>query len=151
MALLSLSALLVSRLKQKCPSVGGKVFSTADLAGVEEASQIAPALHVILWDYAPVEVLPGGDARWKETWLVVAVVKNAARSDRAGAQIEAGEPVVAEVVAALSGWRGMTESGKRVGEGPLKLIPGPRPLCTATHAYFPIALSATVVTSGVSE
>ncbi|GHU38475.1 hypothetical protein AGMMS50256_37820 [Betaproteobacteria bacterium] len=143
MSLLSLSPCLVERLKLRCPSVNGKVFSTADLSGVQEAAQAAPALHVVLWDYAPVEVLPGrADIRWRETWLVVAVVKNAARKDRAGAQIEAGDPLVAEVLDALAGWR----PEARIIQGALKAIPGPRPVCTDTHAYFPLAFEANVVT-----
>ncbi|MDR3322818.1 MAG: hypothetical protein LBS89_01260, partial [Zoogloeaceae bacterium] len=58
---------IIEHLKTACPSVGGHVFAMADLAEVEEAGQIAPALHVILHSYAPPEVV-GRDVRWDVVW-----------------------------------------------------------------------------------
>ena len=146
MSLLLLSPLLINRLKQKCPSVSGHVFSSADLAGVQEAAQIAPALHVVLWDYTPAEALPGrAGTSWRETWLVIAIVKNAARKDRSGAQIEAASPILDEALAAVEGW--FPESGGALGS--LQAVSGPRPAFTPTHAYFPLAFAVNVETGWI--
>jgi hypothetical protein len=135
--------MLAERLKHRCPSAHGNVFAAADLAGVAEAAQVAPALHVMLYDYAPIEAV-GGETRWRETWLVVAVVRHSARNDRAQAQQQQAAPVVREALAALSGWF----PGHPV-VGHLEFVPGPRPAFSDSHAWFPFAVVIEVVTSGV--
>ena len=51
MPLLDAEPLLVDRLKAACPAVSGNVFAAADLAAVQEAAQVTPALHVVLHHY----------------------------------------------------------------------------------------------------
>ncbi|MDR1889647.1 MAG: hypothetical protein LBQ81_09770 [Zoogloeaceae bacterium] len=147
MSLLSVGPLLIARLKDRCPSVKGRVLSSGDLAGVKEVAQVAPALHVLLQGYTPLETLPGGDVRWAETWNVVAVVKHAARQGRAGSQAEAAEPILREVMAALSGWH----PGYPAANGPLKAVSGFFPGFSAGYAYFPLAFLAQVVTEGAGR
>lgn len=141
MPLLSLAPLIIERLKDRCPLVGGKVFAADDLAGVQESTQVAPALHVLIGDYTPVETV-GSETRWLETWLVVTVVKNSARKDRAAKQAEAAMPILEQVTAALSGWH----PGYPAAQGCLQFVPGIRPANSATHGYYPLAVQVPVVT-----
>ncbi len=147
MALLIAGSLLIDRLKARCPSVGGAVFSTADLAGVAEKSQVAPALHVVPSGYTPADD-SSGDVLWYEIYLVVAVVKHVARKDRSQAQQDAAAPLLAEVLAALSGWRLPTGAGVN---GLVSVVPGPRPEFSDSHAYFPLAFQVRPVTPGCEE
>ena len=137
---------IVERLKSACPDA--HVFTAADLAGVAESAQIAPALHVLLLDYAPTETAPGGSIRWEEVWCVVALVKHAARSARAAAQQDAACPLLDAAIRALSGYRYPLSEGVW---GTLRIVPGPRPHFDSAFAYFPIALAANVVTQRPSR
>ncbi|MDR1424296.1 MAG: hypothetical protein LBI92_06825 [Azoarcus sp.] len=136
---------IVERLKARCPEAAGRVLTTADLAGVAEAAQIAPALHVVLLDYMPAETTPGGSVRWDETWCVVALVRHAARQDRAAAQAASACPLLNAAVRALAGYR-----YRIVGDawGKLAIVPGPRPYLDEAFAYFPFAVRAACVTQG---
>jgi len=144
--LLEAGELILERLRQKCPSVGDNVFSTEDLKGVQEASQVAPALHVVPFGYVPADQA-GGDVLWNETWLVVAVVKHVGRKDRVMARQSAAVPILAEALAALSGWR-VEVSGSVSG---LSVVPGPRPMNSASHAYFPLAFAVSSHSKGCEE
>lgn len=144
--LLEAGGRILERLRQKCPSVSDNVFSADDLAGVQEGSQVTPALHVVPWGYTPADQA-GGDVLWNEIWLVVAVVKNVGRKDRAMARQSAAVPILSEVLSALSGWR-VTLSGSASG---LSVVPGPRPLASASHAYFPLAFAVSSHSSGCEE
>ncbi|MDR1936852.1 MAG: hypothetical protein LBS49_14990 [Candidatus Accumulibacter sp.] len=141
--LLKSGALLIDRLIETCPAACGNVFAAADLAEVQEALQITPALHVLLLDYQPVETTPTGAIRWDETWCVVAVVKHAARRDRASAQQHEAAPLLGEVIRGLSNWRFPLGPGRA---GRCKIVPGPRPGVSTTHAYFSIGVSVVSVT-----
>jgi hypothetical protein len=140
--LLASGAHLIERLTAACPSAEGNVFATGDLAEVPEKSQIAPALHVVLVSYTPKEYI-GPAIRWEESWAVAAVVKHAARKDRATALQSEAAPLVAEVINALSGWRFPLAQDVWAAA---KIIPGPRPAFSETHAYFPICVGITVAT-----
>jgi hypothetical protein len=143
--LLTAGAAIVSRLKARCASVNGNVFVTDDLANVKDAAQVSPALHVLLGDYE-VEDRAGGEVNWRETWIVVAVVRHSARTSRAQSQRENAAQIIAEALAALSGWR----PGPPVA-GALTVVTGPRPRIIDTHAYFPLAFEAHVVSAGASH
>lgn len=136
---------IVERLRNRCPEAAGHVLTAADLAGVTEAAQVAPALHVVLLDYTPVETSPGGSIRWEETWCVVALIRHAARAARAAAQTGAAVPLLNAAIRALSGYR-----YRVVGDtwGVLRIVPGPPPLIDNAFAYFPFAVAATVATLG---
>lgn len=129
---------IVQRLKAECPTARENVFDTADLAGVKDKDQVTPALHVVVYDYSPSDVV-GGDGVWDETYLIVAVVKNVSR-DRVAAQRTDALPLLREALAALSGWRPTSSTLA------LQVIPGPRPYFSATHAYFPLAFAGRPIT-----
>lgn len=133
---------ILQRLKAECPSVGGNVFSTADLADVAEQAQTAPALHLVLLDYRPKQSV-GPSVLWDETWCVVAVVRHAARRDRAWSFAEAAAPLLREAVLALSGWCYEIVPGDAAR---LEAVAGPRPAFSAGFAYFPLAFRAVVST-----
>lgn len=136
--LIETADLVVERLKAECPAARGNVFDTADLAGVKDKDQVTPALHVVVYDYAPSDVVDG-DGIWDETYLVVAVVKNVAR-DRVAAQRADALPLLREAIVALCGWKPATSTLA------LKVVPGPPPYFSATHAYFPLAFAGRPIT-----
>ena len=142
--LLATGTHLIERLKTACPAAEGHVFATADLAGVAANMQVTPALHVVLLSYRPVEIV-GSTVRWEETWCVVAVVKHAARKDRAAAQQQAGVALLSEAIRALSGYR-YELAQKHWGK--LTLVSGVAPAFDENHAYFPLTVKTVVVTEG---
>jgi hypothetical protein len=111
----------------------GRVFSTADLAGVAEKDQAAPACHVVLLDYAPVGQV-GAEVEWREIWCVWVVVKNVARKDRPAAQVAEATAIIDHALLALL--------SPMPGHRPLKIVEGPVPDFSLTHAYFPLAFEA---------
>lgn len=145
MGLLDAGPLIEARLNALCPSAQGNVFSTADLASVKEAQQVTPALHVVLHSYQPVENDGAGDNRWREIWLVIAVVKNVRQGTGAKAVRDTAPPLLSEVVAALDGWRCPGTVGL------VRAVPPPQPMITSGFGYFPLAFSNDVVTDGAEN
>ena len=135
---------IVQRLKDKCQSAKDNVFTTADLAGVMEKDQVTPALHVVLFSFAPSDEADG-DVVWDEIYLVVAVEKNVSKANRVGAQLGSAAPLVREAVAALSGWK------PKACSKALQPIAGPRPTFSATHVYLPLAFVAKPITEGSED
>lgn len=145
MGLLDSGPLIEARLLELCPAAEGNVFSTADLKGVVEAKQVTPALHVVIHSYKPVEDTHGADNRWRETWLVIAVVKHVRQNAGAGAIRDAAPQILKEALAALDGWK---------CPGTVNLVRAvapPDPLITAGFGYFPLAFSVQVVTDGAAN
>ena len=145
MPLLQAGPLLESRLKAKCPAAGDNVFSTADLAGVKEARQVTPALHVVLHSYQPLSDDGGSSSRWREVWLVVAVVKNVRQGVGAQAVRDDAAALLAETVAALDGWRCPGAVGF------VRAIAPPAPVITDGFGYFPLAFEVQTVTAGTED
>jgi hypothetical protein len=142
MALLEAGERLVNRLKARCAMAGDNVFSTADLAGVKERSQVTPALHVVLHSYRPLSDDSGPTSRWLEIYLVVVVVKHARQAIGAEAIRGSAAPLIAEVIAALDGWRCAGCIGR------VRAIDPPNPLITDSFGYFPLAFGVESVTEG---
>lgn len=142
MSLLEAGEHIVSRLKARCATAGDNVFSTADLAGVKEKSQVTPALHVVLHSYSPLGNDGKSTTRWSEIYLVVAVVKHARQNVGTEAIRTAAAPLLAETIAALDGWRcpGTIKSAHAIDP--------PRPLITDTFGYFPLAFALESVSEG---
>lgn len=142
MALLAAGNHIVSRLKARCATASDNIFSTADLAGVKERSQVTPALHVVLHSYRPLSDDSGPTSRWSEIYLVVIVVKHARQVSGTDAIRNAAEPLLAEALAALDGWRcpGCI--------GTVRAIDPPNPLFTDSFGYFPLAFAVESVTEG---
>lgn len=145
MALLDAGPLLEARLKAKCTAPGDNIFTTADLAGVKEKSQVTPALHLVLHSYRPIADDSGSDSLWREIWLVVVVVKNARQNVGTAALREAASPLLKEVVAALDGWRCPGTTGL------VRAIDPPNPLFTDSFGYLPLAFAVTTVTTGAED
>lgn len=145
MALLDAESLLIARLKAACPSVSGNVFAAADLAAVKEAGQVNPALHVVLHHYRKLDDDTGSGTLWRETWLVVACVKNVRQNVGASAIRNAAGALLAEAMAALDGWRCPGAIGL------VRAIDPPGPLVTDGFGYFPLAFAVNTVTAGAEE
>ena len=145
MGLLDAGPLLEARLAACCPSALGNVFSTADLVGVKEARQATPALHVVLHSFQPVEDDGASDNRWREIWLVVAVVKQVRQGTGARAVRDAAPELLRETLAALDGWRCPGTVGF------VRAISPPGPVITDGFGYFPLAFTSHVVTDGVQD
>lgn len=129
---------LVERLKEALADLTPAVFvlTESDLAGVKEAAQHVPAVHVIWNGFQVLEANGLGDrARLEHTWLCVAAVRNVADTRRgAAARQEAGE-LVARAGAALMGFR---PPGT---QHPLRLAPAPRSWASKGYVYVPLAFT----------
>ena len=145
MALLEAGPLLEARLKAKCQAAGDNIFTTEDLAGVKEKGQVTPALHIVLHSYRPLSDDDGSGTRWREIWLVVAVVKNMRQKVGTEAVRNAAAALLAETVAALDGWRCPGTVGL------LRATDPPAPLITDGFGYFPLAFEVQTVTTGAED
>jgi len=126
---------LIARLKAQLPP-GVFVLSAKDLAGVKEAAQQAPAVHVIYNAYAPKQGANGAWSGIEQTWLTVVVVRNVVSLATAEAPMAEAGPLMAGVIGALSMW---VPSGA-VDFQSIHLKPSPPAGYTrAGFAYFPIA------------
>lgn len=113
------------------------VFTAADLAGMEENNQPAPAVHVFLGSDDPIEETSEREQRIAQTWFVVPVVRNA-RNLASGdpARRDSGRLVI-RVLRALQGWDMPTYQG--VSFSALKRVKSPlKPLYRAGYMLFPL-------------
>lgn len=132
---LAAGPVLVDRLKAELPPTVF-VLSAKDLAGVKEAAQQAPAVHVIYTTFAPKQGAGGAWSGVEQTWLTVVVVRNVSSLAGAEAPMAEAGPLMAGVVGALSMW---VPPGHADFQG-LHLKPSPPVGYTrAGFAYFPIA------------
>ena len=146
MSFLHSGALLLARLRDACPGFAGRVFSAADMAGVQERDQLTPAVHLVLDRYQPLGRSGSGETRWEEHWMAVVVVKNVARDDRQMAQTADAAALAGEILAALDGWSWRDGSGTHLVE----ICPAHPPLFTESHAYFPLGLVLNSASKGVA-
>lgn len=143
---LAAEALLIERLHATVSGVR-KIYSAAELAGVEEQAQTTPALHVV---YSG-DVLDDSAARGRgqvvaQEWLVVTAVRNARDQQGGVAAREDAGPLLTQVIEALSGW------SPGPGFDPLRRINAPRPAYRpGGYAYFPLGFSTKVITQGVAS
>lgn len=95
---------IVDRLRAALPE-GVRVMSAADLAGMQQAFQFTPAVHVIYQGYRVKETHADGMIAFVEqTWLTVAAVRNA-RDQKAGSAARVdSEAITAAIYQALAGW-----------------------------------------------
>ncbi|MDP2783300.1 MAG: hypothetical protein Q8O38_01710 [Sulfurimicrobium sp.] len=144
---LALEPLLIERLKSAVPEFRD-VIGMADLAAMQESSQVTPAAHVIYQG----DTLPSGNSAGQgstqmvvQTWWVVVAVRSA-RDTRggSGAREEAGT-LLGGVIQALSGWN--------PGNGfqPLQRVNTIKPGFNAGFGYFPLAFETRFVTNGVKK
>lgn len=136
---LSAESLIIERLRTQVTGVRA-VLSAADLAGVEEAKQVTPALHVLYdGDDLGDRAADGADGIVRQRWLVIVAVRNArGQASGAGAREVAG-PIILQVLAALGGWQPDEEHGELVR------IAAPRPAFSpGGFAYFPLAFHTAI-------
>jgi hypothetical protein len=132
--LLWMEEAIITRLQGFAPE-GTRVFSSADLAVVEERAQHVPAIHVVYGGSAPGSQAPG-EALIEQTWLVIA-------ADRSSVDIPSGltararvGATAAVVLRALLGWT--PEKGVR----PLDMLSAPPASYSSGFVYVPIAFRA---------
>lgn len=146
MALLEVGPHLVERLKGRCESVKG-VFMADALAGVLERGQQSEVLYVTLADYEPGKDDGSGCTVWRETWLVILVIKNVTQGpERANGIYATASRLLAEVQSALAGWQ-----CPPVAVGKIRAASPPAPQLTDVFAYFPLAFAVDVLVEGVSD
>lgn len=132
---LAAGPVLIARLKAELPPTVF-VLSAKDLAGVKEAAQQAPAVHVVYQTHAPKQGAGGAWSGIEQTWLTVAVVRNVSSLAGAEAPMAEAGPLMAGVVNALQLW---VPAGHADFQG-IHLKPSPPAGYTrAGFAYFPIA------------
>lgn len=149
-SLLDAESLIIARLQQRVDaadwtgSVKPIVQSEAELAGVEEQSQVAPAIQVLLNGYQPVDERGEGKITLFELdWLIVVAV-------RSGYEVRSGEglrieatPMMDLVLAALLGWKPSADFSH------MKAAPAPGPAYTdAGFGYFPLMFKTRATVRG---
>lgn len=140
---LAAESLIVERLRDQVQDLRA-VLSAADLAGVEERSQVTPALHVLYYGdrLGATQGHNAGQIVYQQ-WLVVVSVRNA-RGQVSGqaARSDAG-PIMAQVIGAMLGWQ------PSVDFRPFGRVTAPRPSYRpGGYAYFPLAFEAQIMTAG---
>lgn len=127
---------IVARLQEAVAGMSPavQVLTGAELAGIKEAAQRTPAVHVVWGGFRLLESRADGkQARLEHTWYVVAAVRNVAGT-RAGAAARADAGVLmARAGAALMGFRPPGVAG------PLRMGPTQSAGYTAGFMYLPLA------------
>lgn len=139
---LALEPLLLARLTEQLADLVPKVhvLAAVDLAGVTEATQLTPAVHVVYQGYRVVENKPDGRvARVEQTWLATVASRNMATL-RTGSAARADAGLIAHRVRqALMGFKPAHASK------PLRLAEGPGAGFNAGFQYLPLAFVAELV------
>lgn len=131
---------IVARLQDKLGATVRKVYTAAEVAQIEEGSQVVPSCTVVYNGYAPVIGVGGSQGRIQQidkTWVVVIAVRSAteARTQTGARQLAA--PIVDAALSALLGWR-----PDIAGEMPLQLVGAPGAEFTdAGFAYYPLSFT----------
>lgn len=143
---LAAEPLIVARLESQVTGV--KVLTAADLAGVKEAAQVTPAVHVLYGGDRLADSVGHGIAQtWAQIWWVVVAVRNARNQGKGREARKAAGPYIAQVFQALTGWQ-MSSTD----HGPLKRVnpPGGPVYSPGGFAYFPLAFETIVQNLGNS-
>ncbi|HMW55131.1 hypothetical protein [Accumulibacter sp.] len=112
------------------------VYSTADLGDFEKAGKPAPCVAVVYDGYAVVEARRTSRAVRIETrWLVILVVRHAARAAGAPARSPAAEDLIEELLQRLLAWTPPD------GFTPLELATPPAPVFQAGASFYPLAVT----------
>lgn len=141
---LALEPLLIARLEAQLADLAPKVhvLAATDLAGVTEATQVTPAVHVLYQGYRVTESRSDGSAvRIEQTWLTVVSVRNM-KNLRTGTEARADAGLIARrTTQALMGYQ------PEPGSKPLRLAEGPGAGFNAGFQYLPLAFVAELVLS----
>jgi len=85
-------------------SLNAAILYAADLDGVAENTQVAPALHVLPYQLTVVDAAIPSAIALKEVVLIVAVVRFANQSSGQGVR-QLAAPLLANAALALTGWQ----------------------------------------------
>lgn len=142
---LQLGDLIKQQIEAKMPNQFRLVADAADLKGVKDSTQVAPACHVIFAGAKPGASLPRAQAvAWDQTWLTVVVTRSAQDpKSGAGARAKSG-PLLSALLApgVLAGWKPFADDSVL----PLEPAAPPAPplLTDAGTLYVPVAWKARV-------
>ena len=141
----SLEPLLIQRLKDAAIPGVRMVYSSAELAKVDEKMQITPALHVLFHGDNVLEgqgkqAEKGKKQAVSQQWMVVVAVNNATQTNPATEMNKQAGQIISQVLTQLAGWRPDQDHGE------LHRINGPGPDRRAGFAYYPLVFKSTVVT-----
>lgn len=141
---LALGDLIAEQIKVKMPNAFRLVADAADLKGVKDSTQIAPACHIVFAGAKPGAALPRANlVAWDQTWLTVVVTRSAKDpKSGAGARALAG-PLLSQLLApgVLSGW---VPDQSVMALDPVA-SPAPPLLTDAGTLYIPVAWKARVM------
>ncbi len=121
-----------------------KVIVAADLAGVEERAQMAPALFVVFDNYNPAQEVNRGRVQQVEQHWVIFVVTRNARGQHSGQGVrDDARPLLDLVTRALCGWEPHPDFGALymgADTGPI--------YSEAGFGYFPLRFTTRCVVRG---
>jgi hypothetical protein len=123
------------------PRVKPRVLTAADMAAIDERSQIVPAVYVVFDSYIPTQEVGAGSVQEiQQSWTVVVAVRNASdHASGAGVRREAS-PLVELVLSALAGWK------PAQGFTALRMAAGPGAVFSTGVGYYPMNfLTRTVI------
>jgi len=110
-----------------------KVYTSADLAEMQERSQITPAVHVIYrGDEVPLQAQGGALGHVTQKWMVVLAI-NLRQKERAGV-------LLSRLIKAMS--------GVHTGLGPFNRVNAPQPSFRPGFGYYPLAFEIKFRTKG---
>lgn len=115
-------------------SLGVPILYAADLDGVTENSQVAPALHVLPYQLTVADAGDPSAIALKEVILVSVVVRFANQRSGQGVR-QLASPLLARVALALTGWSPTTDYEKLQIETP------PSPRLKNGHGSYPLQFS----------
>lgn len=140
---LALGDLIAEQIKAEMPNAFRLVADAADLKGVKDSTQVAPACHIIFFGAKPgAQLKQSSKVAWDQTWLTVVVTRSAKDpKSGAGARALAGA-LLSSLLPALSGWKPFQDESVL----PLEPAQAPAPplLTDAGTLYVPIAWRARV-------
>jgi hypothetical protein len=139
---LSAEQAIISRLKTTFPDFSQRVFAAVDLAGVTEAAQVTPAIHVL---YNGDKVVDGGGRSSTgevqcidQMWYVVLAVRNVRNQISGQATREEVGVLAGKVLKCLQGWSPTKD------HGPLKRTTGVPPGYNDGYFYMPFCFATRV-------
>ncbi len=128
----ALPELIGARLEAQ--NLGVPILYAADLDGVTENSQVAPALHVLPYQLTVVDAGDPSAIALKEVILVSVVVRFANQRSGQGVR-QLASPLLADVALALTGWPPTADHEKLQIETP------PSPRLKNGHGSYPLQFS----------
>lgn len=128
----ALPELIGARLEAK--NLGVPILYAADLDGVSENSQVAPAIHVLPYQLTVVDASDSSAIALKEVVIVAVVVRFANQRSGQGVR-QLASPLLARSALTLAGWSPTT------GYEKLQIETPPLPRLKNGHGSYPLQFS----------